>query len=224
MIDFMLPGSNILHNHNFDEYFDKDQTKYLILGTFPGLEFTIPNFNQIDNPEAWYYSSAGNTFWNLMFYALNNDNIENKHLKVTKQNLLSTNNFGITDIIQNAYRIRNSNQDSNLYVQKVRDLKDLLMKCKNITTIFLTSKSMLKEFFIPIYVDGLQYFTLDQKVNNEYEINNNKYKIENITYYFDKTKRILKVIPLNSPAREIPIFEIKKELYRLVFNNVINNN
>ena len=215
-IKWSFPGSDILHINHFSSLITKE-TKYLILGTFPCKNFTNPyNENDEDN---WFYSSAGNSFWSLMFYALNGIEINDDRTKQEKINLLTNHNFGITDIIQEAFRIRDKNQDSNLYVKKIVDLKCMLEKFNGIEVIFLTSKNMLKELFKPVYISNNDFLIEENKttiINRIY--NNRNYWIEKIVYNFNKKERKIKVIPLYSPSREIPPFEIKKEMYKEALN------
>ncbi len=214
IMDWKLPESDIVHEHHFPDFFN-DDISCLFLGTFPGKEFTHPDYKY--NPEDWFYSASGNTFWDLMFYSLGNAENEIRGRK-SKEAILENNAFGITDIIEKAQRIRNSNQDSNLYVTQIKDLRSIVERCSNLKTIFLTSISMFNEFFIPAYADKNGFLILNESIKEKYSFDK-EYIINKYIYSIKHSSRIIRVIPLHSPAREIPPYEIKKELYKKIITS-----
>ena len=213
MVDWKHKGSEILHKHPFDPFI-RNNSKFILIGTFPGRKFTHPKYKL--QKDDWYYGTSNNLFWNLISYALT-DNLKSQTpiSKTQKIKLLENNDFGICDIVYKANRIRDNNTDINLYVSSVFDLSRLIQSNQNIKTIFLTSKSMFKEFFIPVYIIDRDDFTLQ----NTFSKTIRNVKIDSYIYKFQKSHRTIKVIPLNSPARDIPPFDIKKEIYKEVIQN-----
>lgn len=207
-----ISDKSILHIHPFEEFIFAE-TKTLILGTFPGRDYTNPETkNETDD---WYYGNKRNKFWNLLEYALGYD--ENSlNTKAIKQEILRKHNLGITDIVQSAYRINNNNDDGSLKIEKVRNLNKTLKDYPNIKTIILTSKAMYKDFFTKNYVNCsnavLQNDRMEIKIYQGEKIN--------LYYYTFNNRRIL-VIPLYTPTYRGKIsFETKKKIYKQVLISV----
>ncbi|MCD6525902.1 MAG: hypothetical protein J7K75_02785 [Desulfuromonas sp.] len=202
------PGAQLLHRHPFAAQAD-DETQGLILGTFPAKQFTDPR--QPLRDEDWYYSSAGNRLWELLFYAFAQSYAVNIG-KQAKQNLLQQHRLGISDIVEQAYRIRNSNQDNNLHVQAVRCLDELLAQAPQLTRLYLTSKSMYKEFFLPAYFGDGQ--SLPQQVDTIRVDGSCSAEVYRFSHGHE---RQMEVVLLPSPARMRAGLEAMKSLYRKVF-------
>ena len=209
-------NSSTEHVHPFEPFVSKN-TKTLILGTFPGKDFTDPN--KENDKEDWYYGNKCNEFWELIEYAL--DCKENSLRKIKeKKEVLKKHNIGITDIIKKAKRKADNNSDKNLEVMETNDLNSLLDKYKDIDTIVLTSKDMYTKFFKKYYVKTNDAI-LKQDKNKEQKTHEEQGKKINIYYYTFKGRPI-RVVPLHTPARKnvanISI-DIKKALYKYILKN-----
>lgn len=208
-------NSNTEHVHPFEPFVSKT-TKTLILGTFPGKDFTDPN--KENDKEDWYYGNKCNEFWELIEYAL--DCKENSLKKMTrdeKKEVLEKHNIGITDIVKKAIRTENNNSDENLEVMETNDLNSILDKYKGIDTIVLTSKNMYTQFFKKYYVKTDDAI-LKQDKNKKAETYEEQGKKINIYYYTFK-ERPIRVVPLHSPARKNVSIDIKKALYKYILKN-----
>ena len=209
-------NSSTEHVHPFEPFVSKN-TKTLILGTFPGKDFTDPN--KENDKEDWYYGNKRNEFWELIEYALCCKENSLKTIK-EKKGLLEKHNIGITDIIKKAKRKEDNNSDKNLYDIDPNDLNSLLDKYKDIDTIVLTSKDMYTRFFKKYYVKTDDAI-LKQDKNKKIETYEEQGKKINIYYYTFKGRPI-RVVPLHTPARKnvanISI-DIKKALYKYILKN-----
>ena len=209
-------NSSTEHVHPFEPFVSKN-TKTLILGTFPGKDFTDPN--KENDKEDWYYGNKRNEFWELIEYALGCKENSLRKIKEKKE-VLEKHNIGITDIVKKAIRTENNNSDKNLEVMETNDLNSLLDKYKGIDTIVLTSKDMYKKFFKKYYVETDDAI-LKQDKNNKPETHEEQGKKINIYYYTFKGRSI-RVVPLHTPARKnvanISI-DIKKALYKYILKN-----
>ena len=208
-------NSSTEHVHPFEPFVSKN-TKTLILGTFPGKDFTNPN--KENDKEDWYYGNKRNEFWELIEYALCCKENSLKTIK-EKKGLLEKHNIGITDIIKKAKRKEDNNSDKNLYDIDPNDLNSLLDKYKDIDTIVLTSKDMYKRFFKKYYVKTDDAI-LKQDKNKKIETYEEQGKKINIYYYTFKGRPI-RVVPLHSPARKNVSIKIKKALYKYILKNKI---
>ena len=206
-------NSSTEHVHPFEPFVSKN-TKTLILGTFPGKDFTNPN--KENDKEDWYYGNKRNEFWELIEYALCCKENSLKTIK-EKKGLLEKHNIGITDIIKKAKRKEDNNSDKNLYDIDPNDLNSLLDKYKDIDTIVLTSKDMYKRFFKKYYVKTDDAI-LKQDKNKKIETYEEQGKKINIYYYTFKGRPI-RVVPLHSPARKNVSIKIKKALYKYILKN-----
>lgn len=208
-------NSSTEHVHPFEPFVSKN-TKTLILGTFPGKDFTDPN--KENDKEDWYYGNKCNEFWELIEYAL--DCKENSLRKIKeKKEVLKKHNIGITDIVKKAKRKEDNNSDENLEVMETNDLNSLLDKYKDIDTIVLTSKDMYTQFFKKYYVKTDDAI-LKQDKNKKIETYEEQGKKINIYYYTFKGRPI-RVVPLHSPARKNVSIKIKKALYKYILKNKI---
>jgi len=209
-------NSSTEHVHPFEPFVSKN-TKTLILGTFPGKDFTDPN--KENDKEDWYYGNKCNEFWELIEYALCCKENSLKTIK-EKKGLLEKHNIGITDIIKKTKRKEDNNSDKNLYDIDPNDLNSLLDKYKDIDTIVLTSKDMYTRFFKKYYVKTDDAI-LKQDKNKKIETYEEQGKKINIYYYTFKGRPI-RVVPLHTPARKnvanISI-DIKKALYKYILKN-----
>ena len=208
-------NSSTEHVHPFEPFVSKN-TKTLILGTFPGKDFTDPN--KENDKEDWYYGNKRNEFWELIEYALCCKENSLKTIK-EKKGLLEKHNIGITDIIKKAKRKEDNNSDKNLYDIDPNDLNSLLDKYKDIDTIVLTSKDMYTRFFKKYYVKTDDAI-LKQDKNKKIETYEEQGKKINIYYYTFKGRPI-RVVPLHSPARKNVSIKIKKALYKYILKNKI---
>ena len=211
-------NSSTEHVHPFEPFVSKN-TKTLILGTFPGKDFTDPN--KENDKEDWYYGTDRNEFWELIEYALGcKENSLKKMTRDEKKEVLEKHNIGITDIVKKAIRTENNNSDENLEVMETNDLNSILDKYKGIDTIVLTSKNMYTQFFKKYYVKTDDAI-LKQDKNKKAETYEDQGKKINIYYYTFK-ERPIRVVPLHSPARKnvanISI-DIKKALYKYILKN-----
>lgn len=202
------PGSELLHQHPFAPFADSN-SQGLILGTFPGRDYT--NSQQAPNAEDWYYSSAGNWFWELLFCAFSQP-YSKQISKLYKQQFLLARRLAISDVVEQCYRIRNSNQDSNLHVQAVRCLNELLAQLPELTRLYLTSKSMYKEFFLPAYFSAGQ-----PRPKQRESIRVAGSCSAEIYDYQHSDGRLIELVLLPSPARMLVNIETMKALYRRVF-------
>ena len=208
-------NSSTEHVHPFEPFVSKN-TKTLILGTFPGKDFT--DHNKENDKEDWYYGNKCNEFWELIEYAL--DCKENSLRKIKeKKEVLKKHNIGITDIVKKAKRKEDNNSDENLEVMETNDLNSLLDKYKDIDTIVLTSKDMYTQFFKKYYVKTDDAI-LKQDKNKKIETYEEQGKKINIYYYTFKGRPI-RVVPLHSPARKNVSIKIKKALYKYILKNKI---
>ena len=208
-------NSSTEHIHPFEPFVSKN-TKTLILGTFPGKDFTDPN--KENDKEDWYYGNKRNEFWELIEYDLCCKENSLKTIK-EKKGLLEKHNIGITDIIKKAKRKEDNNSDKNLYDIDPNDLNSLLDKYKDIDTIVLTSKDMYTRFFKKYYVKTDDAI-LKQDKNKKIETYEEQGKKINIYYYTFKGRPI-RVVPLHSPARKNVSIKIKKALYKYILKNKI---
>ena len=206
-------NSSTEHVHPFEPFVSKN-TKTLILGTFPGKDFTDPN--KENDKEDWYYGNKRNEFWELIEYALCCKENSLKTIK-EKKGLLEKHNIGITDIIKKAKRKEDNNSDKNLYDIDPNDLNSLLDKHKDIDTIVLASKDMYTRFFKKYYVKTDDAI-LKQDKNKKIETYEEPGKKINIYYYTFK-ERPISVVPLHSPARKNVSIDIKKALYKYILKN-----
>ena len=124
--------------HPFDSFIPY-KCRYLILGSFPGKEFTQEE-NNILSYDSWYYGTKSNLFWKLIsdIYNVILITIDNK------TNLLNTLKIGISDIIQSCKRKNNNNSDYNLI--------DIDYKKDEIINILL-SNPIEKVYFTSIFVE-----------------------------------------------------------------------
>ena len=211
-------NSSTEHVHPFEPFVSKN-TKTLILGTFPGKDFTDPN--KENDKEDWYYGNKRNEFWELIEYALGcKGNSLKKMTRDEKKEVLKKHNIGITDIVKKAIRTENNNSDENLEVMETNDLNSILDKYKGIDTIVLTSKDMYTKFFKKYYVKTNDAI-LKQDKNKEQKTHEEQGKKINIYYYTFKGRPI-RVVPLHTPARKNVAnvsIDIKKALYKYILKN-----
>lgn len=157
----------------------KDNTKKLILGTFPAYEVTKKNNPRLN----FYYGSNDNKFWDLFHEILE---IKSEITIENIQNYLAVNGFGIIDIIRKCYRKDNkSSADEDLCFIEFEDIIDILKNSK-IETIYTTSEIVTKllkqqieplldknsltekgkkkkkrEIFVPIQIDNFEFVQVE---------------------------------------------------------------
>lgn len=203
------PGAHLLHRHPFAPFYDQ-QTTGLILGTFPGQQFTAPGYAVAEDD--WYYGSRGNQLWPLLYQALAQP-LPAAPSRSAKQALLQRYRLGMTDIVQQAYRIRATNQDHNLHVQAIRSLTAALAATPQLQRIYLTSKSMYREFFLPAYFAE----SLRRRPRRCGVIGGDS-AVQAECYRYDHDDgRQITLILLPSPARVVKGLPAMQALYRTAF-------
>ncbi len=110
--------------HPFEPIIDEN-SKVLILGTFPSLDSFFNNF---------YYAHKKNQFWKIMEELFD---LELKRVDEKKQ-FLKEKKIALWDMIKSCKRKNSS--DTNLKDIEVNDIKALLKKYPNIKFIAFTSK------------------------------------------------------------------------------------
>jgi G:T/U-mismatch repair DNA glycosylase len=132
-----------------------ENTKKLILGTFPAFQVTSNKSPRLN----FYYGSTDNKFWDIIHDVLE---IKSELTAENIVNYLSDNNFGIIDIIRKCYRKdNNSSADEDLTIIEFQDIIEILSNSK-IDTIYTTSElvtKLLKQQIEPL---------LDKKSSTEY--------------------------------------------------------
>ena len=106
-----------------------DDSKVLILGTFPSIRSFENNF---------YYAHPRNQFWNILSKVFNYD-IDTREDKIK---LLKKHKIALWDIIKECERVNSS--DTNLNNITPNDIKGLLNSYPNIKYIAFTSKTAQK--------------------------------------------------------------------------------
>lgn len=118
--------------------FVPNQSRILILGSFPGREST-----QTKRENDWFYCASRNQFWKII------ESVYDQTLGTTsyKQDLFHQRNIAITDIIESCVRRDNKNSDDNL-VNKVYNKHAIakIIAQNPIKKILFTSKSVYLEF------------------------------------------------------------------------------
>lgn len=112
--------------------------KKLIIGSFPGKEFT-----QNHTVDGWYYGTNKNRFWDILSKIFNRD----LSVKESKESVLNLSKIGLTDIIYKCTRLNNSNLDSNLInVEFNLAIKEIISN-NSIKQIFFTSRYVENLFY-----------------------------------------------------------------------------
>jgi G:T/U-mismatch repair DNA glycosylase len=126
----------------------RNETKYLIVGTFPTHKDNF-TFN-------YFYSGKENNFWIVMEEVCGRKflHFEGANAIAERQNLLLEFRIGITDMHELCYRRNNSSSDDNLFSIKLKDIFLLLNKYPSIDRLILTSRGevfgawgLLKTYF-----------------------------------------------------------------------------
>lgn len=135
-------------NHPYKPYIPKDASK-LIIGTIPPHRFCDSNSKLNDDDVNFYYGSNDNEFWHLLSQVwANNFSYNNSQLAIDeRKDALNHHCIGITDIINNCDRIKESASDKDLSINKLKDLYSLLLENININTLIYTSSFVLSLVF-----------------------------------------------------------------------------
>ena len=123
-------NSSTEHVHPFEPFVSKN-TKTLILGTFPGKDFTDPN--KENDKEDWYYGNKRNEFWELIEYALCCKENSLKTMK-EKKDILEKHNIGIIT------------QTKILMFWKLTILTPFLIDIKVLIQLYLLPKTCTQDF------------------------------------------------------------------------------
>lgn len=126
----------MIEKHPF-EPFVPEQSKILILGSFPGKEST-----QKKRDDDWFYGANRNQFWKII------ELVYEKQLKTkeNKQSLFNNLKIAITDIIESCERKENKNSDKNLFNKKYNNEIEKILNEQPIQKILFTSKTVYHEF------------------------------------------------------------------------------
>lgn len=137
-----------IEKHPFEEFIPQD-TKYLIIGTFP---------TYIDNHTFnFFYSGKDNAFWKIIeqvfkysFKSTHDESAVDERKKLLKEKKL-----GITDMHQLCYRKNSYSTDENLFPIVLNDIFHILKKNTKIDRLILTSRTnvfgalgLLKTYFL----------------------------------------------------------------------------
>jgi hypoxanthine-DNA glycosylase len=127
----------MIEKHPFAPYVPQ-QSRILILGSFPGREST-----QTKRENDWFYCASRNQFWKII------ESVFDQVLVTTsaKQELFKQRNIAITDIIESCERRDNKNSDDNLVNKVYNNIAITNIITQNpIKKILFTSKSVYLEF------------------------------------------------------------------------------
>lgn len=120
--------------YGFKPTLKPEETKILILGTFPGEESRemLEKERKI-NPEFnhFYYASKNNCFWELI-YRICIPNVKQEELQIPKEyseriNFLSENGVCLWDLIHQCYR-EGSSKDEDIKEAELNDLSEYINK------------------------------------------------------------------------------------------------
>jgi G:T/U-mismatch repair DNA glycosylase len=202
--------------HPFEPFFT-DNTKYLIIGSFPPIKLTNKNIQNENTKHIYdnylkynsfkseldirfYYGSSDNYFWCLLRIIYNLPLINDEEIK----NKMGIKGIGFTDLFQKCNRkIINDkiySSDNNLIVVEERNIDDTLCACKNIDTLYFTSKWVYKKY-INKYQNNINKIILESPSGSydrsigritEYKIKKQQNKDYNtFAYRLDKYKDVL---------------------------------
>jgi hypoxanthine-DNA glycosylase len=125
----------VIETHPFG-CFVPDDVKYLILGSFPGIQ-TLKGKSYSDETYDWFYGSKRNQFWPIL------ESVYQCELKTRqfKENLLAGLHIAIGDIIYQCERIQGNNSDNNLIIvtYATQEITQILQN-HPIRKIFFTSR------------------------------------------------------------------------------------
>lgn len=135
-----------IEHHAFGAFLP-ERVAYLVVGTFPGKQFTQMSKAEVWADEtAWSYGGK-NQFWRIM------ETIYDVELpsRAAKQLLFKELHIGMMDLIQSCSRKNNSNLDNNLEnITWNRVAFEEILATQNIKAIFTTGKGValtLKKWF-----------------------------------------------------------------------------
>lgn len=160
-------------------------TKYLILGSFSGRQ-SAKGTAFTDESYDWFYGTKTNQFWPIMekVYGVNLKNKENK------QDLLTSLDIGIADIISSCERRQGNNSDANLVniVYAVEAIQQIFSS-KKIEKVFFTSRFVERKFkkvFEDIIKENIstEFITLPSPSRRYVQIN-----------FEEKVRRFKEVLP-----------------------------
>ncbi|MFM2266823.1 MAG: hypothetical protein RL757_264 [Bacteroidota bacterium] len=133
---------DILEFHAFGDFLPAD-VQYLVVGTFPGRQFTQRTAaeNEAD-PLAFSYGGR-NQFWKILA-TIYDIKLETR---ADKQALLTTYQIGMSDLIRACRRRQSSNLDSDLtdIVWNRENLAQIIAN-NDLKTVFCTGKAVAKQF------------------------------------------------------------------------------
>jgi hypoxanthine-DNA glycosylase len=128
----------VLEHHPFGAFLPPN-TQYLIVGTFPGRQFSQRSAAE-NEADANAFSYGGrNQFWRIMekIYAVDLPS------RASKKALFTQKNIGMMDLIAACRRKKNSNLDTNLTdIMWNRAAFELLFETEKIDTVFCTGKGV----------------------------------------------------------------------------------
>lgn len=127
----------MIEKHPFVPFVPQN-SKFLILGSFPGREST-----QVSRVNDWFYCANRNQFWKII------ESVYDQILPTTisKQELFKQQGIAITDIIESCERSENKNSDNNLINKVYNKVAITRILAQNpIKKILFTSKSVYHEF------------------------------------------------------------------------------
>jgi hypoxanthine-DNA glycosylase len=134
--------NNALEIHPFGSFLTEN-TRYLVVGTFPGRQFSQRSTAENDADDRAFSYGGRNQFWRIMekIYGVELPN------RTAKQHLFAAKNIGLMDVIAACRRKKNSNLDTDLTdIVWNRPAFEQLFKTQEINTVFCTGKGVAAIF------------------------------------------------------------------------------
>jgi TDG/mug DNA glycosylase family protein len=125
-----------------------DDSKILILGTFPSIKSFENNF---------YYSHPRNQFWDILSIVFNDKKPTTIEEKI---DFLKKYKIALWDTICECKRKNKNSRDDNLEILKPCDIENLLKKYTNIKKVAITSRTaekVIKKYFKHSTFSALKY-------------------------------------------------------------------
>lgn len=132
----------MLEYHPFGSFLPH-HVKYLVVGTFPGKQYSqLPKEVVLNDPMAWSYAGR-NQFWTILAEIYECELVT----KAQKQALSTELQLGFCDLIKAAHRKDNNNQDNNLtdIVWNKPEFEAIFEK-NQIETVYCTGVAVAKMF------------------------------------------------------------------------------